>query len=88
MRLLCLTPSSIPKAWHYGSNNMAGAFDVGCGCGVTGTVKKRMKPQRRKNSTKLKQKKMLEVARKMDGLAKKLANGTRRRSSGTFAIAI
>jgi hypothetical protein len=31
-----------------------------------------MKPQRRKNSTKLKQKKMLEVSRKMDGLAKKL----------------
>jgi hypothetical protein len=28
--------------------------------------------QRRKNSTKLKQKKMLEVSRKMDGLAKKL----------------
>jgi len=31
-----------------------------------------MKPQRRKNSTKLKQKKMLEVSREMDGLAKKL----------------
>ena len=42
--------------------------------GVTGTVKKRMKSQRRKNSTKLKQKKMLEVSRKMDGLAKKLGN--------------